>query len=70
MFKRLFTWKRAGWAVLVLLAFWLVWRAYGYAMCGLGWADTGYKTKYSAFAGCLVQQSTGKWLHEDKVRPE
>lgn len=38
--------------------------------CQFGWADTGYKVKYSYASGCLVLQNTGKWLPEDKVRPE
>lgn len=40
------------------------------ALCHIRWSGTGYETKYSYFSGCLVQQASGKWLPEDKVRPE
>ena len=54
----------------VLLVVWLGWRIYGYFSCGMRWQSTGYESRYTMMAGCLIKQSNDKWLPEDKVRPE
>lgn len=68
--KSFLTRKRIMWIVGVLVFLWLVFRIYGYVSCGMNWHGTNYTTKYSPLSGCLVLQSNGKWLPEDKVRPE
>ena len=54
----------------LLLVGWLGVVVYVRAGCWMRWRDTGYDYKYTFLSGCLVQQSSGKWLPEDKVRPE
>jgi hypothetical protein len=56
--------------ILIIILIWAGMWGYGYFSCNVRWISTGYKSRYSYVAGCLIQQSTGKWLPEDKMRPE
>jgi hypothetical protein len=38
------------------------------AACGWRWSESGMESKWGWFSGCMVQQKSGGWVPEDRVR--
>lgn len=40
----------------------------GYIGCKNRWAESGYKSQYQIFGGCMIQTKEGRWLPEKALR--
>lgn len=58
----------------ILVTFLLIFVTWGFSIfyknttCQLRWRGTGYEAKYVMFSGCLLQQTSGKWMPENRIR--